>query len=436
MPKAPGAEDPLTAATIFLNYASVSNVAVLVQPLLGRGGSVSPFPNCNALVVRGTATTVNEIRKVVTEIDLPRKQVYIEAKFLELSDDAIKDLGINWQVLQNYGVGAAGMQVGLKQDTEKQKSSATTLTRNDNRSVVDTVNQGFDANGKPYPDSAASPQRTVVDTINQGAVAQQTLQNSVTKTLSDIRTATLSADDFKIILSALKQQNGASIISNPKVIVANEQTATIHIGENDPNIKGTVTSGQQGQANSITYALDPTQPYFEFGIKLDVTPVINNASNITVTINPTLSTHQGDKVTPDNNTFPIAITKTIATTFSLASGRTAAIGGLTKTGDTKQEIKVPLLGDIPIIGKYLFTYSHTDRSQDETIIFVTVTIATPDAIERAEGLPEDAELVHQHLKNIRKSMGGFPGTVSPTAATPTAPAVMTPKALDQAATPH
>jgi type II secretory pathway component GspD/PulD (secretin) len=240
-----------------------------------------------------------------------------------------------------------------------------------------------------------TPTRSVSDNINQSRDVSRELQDSYSKSLTDVRTAVLSADQFRIMLSALKQQNGISIVSNPKIIVANEETATIHIGENEPNIKGTVTPGQQGQANSITYSLDGAKPYFEFGISLDVTPTINNASNITVRIKPTLSRFVRNKVTPDNNSFPVEATKTIKTVFSLDDGKTAAIGGLTETQDREVTKKIPLLGDLPLIGKWLFSHTHTQKSQQETIIFVTVGIASPGSIQRNEGLPEDAELVQR-----------------------------------------
>lgn len=457
LPRMPGSEDPPIASTIFLNYASVSNVAALVAPLVGKGGSVASFPNCNALVVRATALNVNEIRKVVSEIDLPRKQVYIEAKFLELNDEAIKDLGVNWQVLEGYGVGVGSLQWSVQENRNKVQSNNKAATRQDSRTKTDTLNERYDANGLPYTESSTvveeqppgsgnflsrtvtTPTRAVNDVINQSVAYQQDQKNNYEKTLADVRTAVLSADDFKLILSALKQQSGVSVVSNPKIIVANEQTATIHIGENEPNIKGTVTAGQQGQANTTTYTLDDKKPYFEFGIKLDVTPVINNASNITVSINPTLSRFVRNKVAPDNNSYPVEATKTITTTFSLESGKTAAIGGLTETNDRKEEVKVPLLGDIPLIGKYLFTHTHTARSQQETIIFVTVGIADPRSIGREEGLPEDAELVKQHMG--KKRHGETPATtnaapaatnVAPAAAAPVskkAPAAVPPKSV-------
>lgn len=409
----PKLSEPLIAQSIFLNYASVSNVITVVHPMLGLGGSVSPFINANALVVRASAANLSDIRKVITEIDQPRKQVYIEAKFMELTDEAIKDLGINWQVLESYGVGAGSMQWSMTENRDKLQSRADTLSRTDQRSRTDQLNTRYDGAGNLYNEdtvteeefpvgsgnvrtrTVTTPTRSVGDSIIQSRDVSRNLEDSYSKSLTDIRTAVLSADDFKIMLSALKQMNGVSIVSNPKIIVANEETASIHIGENEPNIRGTVTPGQQGQANTTTYSLDAVKPYFEFGISLDVTPTINNASNITVKIVPTLSRFVRNKVAPDNNTFPIEATKTIKTVFSLDNGKTAAIGGLTETQDREVTSKIPLLGDIPLIGKWLFSHTHTQKSQQETIIFVTVGLANPGSIQKDQGLPEDTELVQK-----------------------------------------
>ena len=407
MMKAPGASDPLIAQPIFLNYAQVSNVVAVVKPMVGPEGMVSPFPNGNALVVRATAANLNTIRKVIEGIDVPRQQVYIEAKFLELSDDAIKDLGIDWTVLQGYTVGATTIGQTLTDSRSKFNGQRTGL------GTVDSDQRLAGASSAGIPGSGATDSRSQSTTLSDGtengqvSAVDSTVKQSQNYSheaehiagqhLSDIRTAVLSADDFKLVLSALQQVNGVSIVSNPKIMVANEETATIHIGEMEPNIKGTVTPGQQGQANSTTYALDEKQPYFEYGISLEVTPTINNQSNVSVRISPTLSRFERNKVAPDNNTYPVTSTKTIKTTFSLESGKTAAIGGLTETDDKDQVVKIPLLGDIPLLGKFLFSHSHKQHTQTETIIFVTVGLANPRTTQREEGLPEDAELTKKHF---------------------------------------
>jgi type II secretory pathway component GspD/PulD (secretin) len=212
--------------------------------------------------------------------------------------------------------------------------------------------------------------------------------------LSDVRTAVLGASDFRVILSALKQITGVTVVSNPKILVANEEPATIHIGERERPFVSSVTPGQQGIAPVVTY--NPGDAV-DTGVKLTVTPTVNTESNITVRIEPELTRFVRNAVAPNNQTFPVIATKRIRTVFCLESGKTVAIGGLTDTQDREQSTKIPLLGDIPIIGKYLFSHSRKAKSQQETIIFVTVSLASPSTIHRTSGLPEDTELMRRHI---------------------------------------
>jgi len=204
----------------------------------------------------------------------------------------------------------------------------------------------------------------------------------------------LSAADFQLVLSALKQMNGISVVSNPKIIVANEEPATIHIGQTERPFVSSVTPGQQGIAPVVTY--NPGEPV-DLGVKLTVTPTVNTASNITVKIEPELTRFLSDAVAPNGQTYPIIAKKTISTVFALDSGKTVAIGGLTETSDREITSKIPLLGDIPLLGKYLFSHSHKEKAQEETIIFVTVGLAMPDSLLRESGLPEDTELTRRHI---------------------------------------
>ena len=424
--KVPGASEPLIAQSIFLNYAQVSNVVSLVKSMIGTEGSVSAFPNANALIVRSTAATLSMVRKMIQEIDVPRQQVYIEAKFLELTDEAIKDLGINWSVLEGYGVAVGSMQQSITDSRNRFNGDRTGLGTVDSKLRDDAASgtgkgmAGVPGSGQTDIRSSSDTllgdgTRTTSDSISKSANYSHEAERIAGQQFSDIRTAVLSADNFKLILSALQQINGISVVSNPKIIVANEETATIHIGNKEPNIKGTVTPGQQGQANTTTYTLDDKEPYFEYGISLDVTPTINNQSNVTVRIAPTLSRFVSNKTAPDNNTYPITSSKTIKTTFSLESGKTAAIGGLTETDDTDQVVKVPLLGDIPLIGKFLFSHTHKKHTQTETIIFVTVGLANSRTVTRDEGLPEETTLTQKHpasMKHVEKHDDGAKPLVS------------------------
>ncbi|MCX7591110.1 MAG: type II and III secretion system protein, partial [Kiritimatiellae bacterium] len=239
-----------------------------------------------------------------------------------------------------------------------------------------------------------TPTRTLTDSIDLGTSVASDISKVFTHTLRDVRTAVLGAKDFQLILSAFKGVAGVSIISNPKIIVANEEPAVIHIGETERPFISIVTPGQQGIAPVVTY--NPGEPV-DTGVKLTVTPTVNTESNITVKIEPELTAVLKNAVAPNGQTYPVIRTKKIKTVFTLESGKTVAIGGLTETRDDDQTKKVPLLGDIPIIGKYLFSHTRKSKAQRETIIFVTVGLAEPSEMRYESGMPEDARLVHKQL---------------------------------------
>ncbi|NQU39038.1 MAG: hypothetical protein HQ523_03710 [Lentisphaerae bacterium] len=412
VPRPAGSPEPMKVETFFLSYAAVANVSPVVTSMLAAGGTVSDFPSKNALVVRSTAANLGEIQQVITEIDTPRDQVFIEAKFMELNDQAIKDLGINWQALSGYSIGASSLQVDLRKSRVWEDQRSDALARRDLRGATDTLNERYDIYNDQYeeqtleflespPDSGnfisqttITPTRETVDSIDAGADVLSDVSRAFTKSISDARTAVLSAADFQVVLSALKQMSGISVVSNPKIIVANEEIATIHIGQTERPFISSVTPGQQGIAPVVTY--NPGEPV-DLGVKLTVTPTVNTSSNITVKIEPELTRFLRDAEAPNGQTYPIIATKKITTIFSLDSGKTVAIGGLTETTDREVTSKIPLLGSIPILGKYLFSHTHQEKSQEETIIFVSVGLAMPDSILRETGLPEDTELTRRHL---------------------------------------
>jgi type IV pilus assembly protein PilQ len=371
-----------------LDYASVSNVHDMIRNMVPEKGKISVFPSRNTIVVQSTPENLLEIQTMITAVDLPRQQVFIEAKFLELTDSASKQLGIDWAMLggDNGGYGISGSGIGGSYKGEN------TLTEN----------RYTDISGRPYENAEVAaptdpfkrPGSTDPDSSRVYGITPTALDvGTTTKALG----ATLKADDFKLVLAALKEINGIKVVSNPKVIVANEEMAQIYIGEKEPNIKQSTTQAQQADAVT-TYNLDPDRPFFEYGIKLDVTPVINTSSNISVAIVPSLSTKTGTKTVGNGgtiNSFPVTQEKKIKTLFSLESGQTAAIGGLSKMESGDIERKIPVLGDIPLIGR-LFNYSSKNNKQTETIIFVTVGLANPVNIDMETGLPQDSTLAMRH----------------------------------------
>lgn len=391
--KAPGAPDPIDVEVFKLNYASVDSVTSVVSRLVGNTGSYAVFHERNVVVAQATAKALQRLTDIIKQIDLPRQQVFIEAKFLELSDQAQRDLGVNWQVLEAYKVGARNLGMDY------------------NNTIIDEAinsqHQVYDIAGRAYEEADAAvidlparpgsfgPDETRIAGVTPTRTDTQSDKDTVTKAL----TAVLGADDFELVLSALEQKDGVDLVSNPKIIVANEEEAVIHLGQKEPNIKIERTAGtSDNPGGSLSVGLDGDVPYFEDGVKVVVTPTINTASNIMVSIRPELTSFIGRKSVEADGTFveyPISLTKTVDTVFSLESGQTAAIGGLTQTEERNSRNAIPILGDLPVVGRF-FSYEQKVLDQNETIIFVTVGLANPSSIDMETGLPQNTRLAQKY----------------------------------------
>jgi type IV pilus assembly protein PilQ len=409
MSKSDLATEPVTVDTVFLSFSTVSNVMPVVSRMLvSTNSSVSAFPSANALVIQETVARLNTIKSVIEKIDLPRPQVYIETKFVELNDSAIKDLGIDWSALgsDESGLGYTLGARNLARDWTKseRKVRQDSVVNFDVGRVTDSTRSGrgdLVSDQKDFSQGSSmldvlvngSNFETVQDNPN-GSIQVETI---IPYDRLEVLTSVLTAEDFEVTLSALNQDDGVDVISNPKVIVANEETASIHVGRNEPNVVA-VPQGDTGDRYAFT--LDSQMPWIEIGVKLEVTPTVNTEDNITVRLTPELSRLIGQKEVGEGATkitFPVTQIRKVNTQFNLESGNTVAIGGLSEASDVEKIKKIPLLGDIPFIGKYLFTHTHTEKVKDEVIIFVTVGMAEPENLVEVAGVPSESELIHEHL---------------------------------------
>lgn len=381
------AAEPLSTETIDLKFVTVDNALAAVQGMIVTSNArVTPLPAANVLIVRETPRQLEEIRNIVRLIDVPRQQVFIEAKFVELNDSARQDLGIDWQVL-----GEQGLTVGIR-DMARGYERTNARSQLDGNTSFSTRDSGSFLT--PEGESIATGQRNRTSTQISGRnVEPTTLQPIATMEQEVVRSAIMTASDFALTLRALQSLNGVSIVSNPKMLVANGQTARIHVGRNEPNVRS-LPSGDQG--TNFIFELDG---FIETGIKLEVTPSVSTERNISLRIIPELSRIIERKQFPDGSDFPVTTSRRIETEFALESGNTVAIGGLTEGFDRETTRKVPLLGDLPLIGKYLFRYTRTEKQQEEIIIFVSVQIAEAGQLNNRSGLPDEGELIHSWLKN-------------------------------------
>jgi len=401
--------EPVIVQTVFLKYVSPSAVKPVIEKMLISSNASVSAVNANGIVVQETAIRLTGIMDTIHRIDQPRPQVLIEAKFVELNDKAIKNLGIDWSMLQGFKVGGefsgsytearrlneinsdAYISRALSSETASESVQNSSGSTDGAGTIGSSLNH---ASGSSYvgTEDAGKFVGRNVESYDDGKMAAIPAID-VAKAFS----AVLNPVQFNVVLSALKENDDVSIISNPKIIVANGETAEIHVGERRPYFK----AEPQGDTGD-RYAYTPE--WLDIGIVVQVTPVVNTSSNITVAIEPTLSRYIGEVSAGGdlNITAPITSKRTVKTEFIIPSGRTIAIGGLTETQDREVVKKIPLLGDIPIIGKYLFSHTSKTKMQDEVVIFVTVITADSDSLTELDGLPSGGRLIHRYMAGQRE----------------------------------
>lgn len=387
---------PLFAKTFELKYARAESITNALARLIAPNGSVLHGSGKNVSIL-ATQAQIEKASELVDSLDHMIPQVAIEAKFVELNEEAIRNLGLNWSALKNYSVrletpsrtiheleysgrnttdfsDSTGDSPALMTPlpvSSSASSDVSTYNRNEGTAIIDN--------------SSSSLTRTKTDTTNRNVI-DQSLKSIFTSTV-------LSADTFALTLSALQENSGVEVVTNPKVVVSSGEQAKIHIGQRRPNIIKRTTS-TTGGTTDVSYEYG-TPEWIEIGTKVGVLPVVNTSSNITVKIEPELNRQVGLIEPQPGLTFPILVTRRVDSEFVIKSGETVAIGGLTSTEDRDVVKKIPLLGDIPLIGRYLFSHQNREKVQDETIIFVTVSIAEPDKMDSQTGVPSHASLVYE-----------------------------------------
>lgn len=388
---------PKFTQTFELSYAKADDVANLLKSTLDKTGLATPFPSANVVIVTATEQQLAECEKILKTIDKPRPQVYIEARFVELSAAASKQLGLNWEALNAVKVTSSfsgGMALNQSQAAEYPITGG---------SLVPSQLEDSPKAGTTAADMAWKKTRTVGGQI--------------------------SLAEFNMVMSAFEKLDGASVFSNPRIIVANEETANIDMTTKEPNVSvKSSRSGTSGDQLDITteLALIPgkTEPFvgeafFSYGISLKVTPRISPSGLITVKIEPSISEKdltQGDSdskgyyaIKGSANTpttkYPIIKVRRMETVFTMQNATTAVIGGLTRTTESKVTSGIPFLRELPWIGPRLFGWKSRGTGQNEIVIFVSVGIADPIDMEEKIGLPKNAILSRELFTGTLKEPG-------------------------------
>ena len=301
----------------------------------------------NALLITDTAEKIEEFRRLITNIDVPLRQVLVEARIVIANDNFDEQIGIQW------GGGTADQGSGDRWGVTGGLNSLLNESGADDderTSVFDFVNG---AGSLQFPDS------NVVDLgITDSLGTPQSLSIGF---LSD--NAFLAAE-----LSAIAAEGRGEIVSQPKLITGDKQEAEIKTGEEIPYVE----SSASGRS---------TVKFREAVLSLKVTPSITPDNRLILDLIIKQDSRSDDFVFGENNSqVPIILKNEIRTQALVDNGKTIVLGGVFRESELEQETKVPLLGDIPFVGR-LFKRTQVGRSKNELLIFITPRILTDRVLD-------------------------------------------------------
>jgi general secretion pathway protein D len=227
----------------------------------------------------------------------------------------------------------------------------------------------------------------IKNSMSGGASTLGTLGNFGVRTIAGLSYSFLSeTGNLQVLISALASANKANILSTPRLTVLDNKEATIQVGQDVPTVTGEVTASDISTTTTTTPSVLRSIQYRNTGIILRVKPTINTEGLVTLDISQEVSTPGADGAGGS----PIFLTRRISTSVVVAHGQTIALGGLMQENDSASDQKVPLLGDIPLIG-YLFKYTSTKKEKTELLVLVTPTIlsSTGDAAQITDELKKE-----------------------------------------------
>lgn len=322
---------PLRRELIQVNYAKAADIAALFQSVAGIGGegakeergSVTVDDRTNSIIAYQTQDKLDELRRIVAQLDIPVRQVMIEARIVEANVDYDKVFGVRW-----------GGSTNLQGDKN------WTVYGNDDRGDEGGRTGATQGPNVPFVDLGAAGRTSG---IGIGFVTDNVL--------------------LDLELSAMEKTGNGEVISQPKVVTSDKETAKI--------LKGTEVPYEESSSSGAT-----TIAFKEAALSLEVTPQITPDNRIIMEVK--VNKDEPDYQNALNNVPPIKKNEVNAKVL-VNDGETIVIGGVFSNEQSKAVDKVPLLGDMPFVGR-LFRRDVVKDTKNELLVFITPRIMNNQAI--------------------------------------------------------
>jgi type IV pilus secretin PilQ/predicted competence protein len=320
--------EPTESDSYQFSYSRASETAPLLAAQLQSKEAPQIDERTNTIFYRETSSNIDAIRRLLVQIDRPTRQVMIEARLVEVTANPRQSYGINWSgTLLNQQIGYSGTN-GVRGPSGQLMPNDFTLGN--------------------------SPNKNLFGNLAQLAAGQF---------------AILTVPQMSATLSFLNEDADAEFLANPRIVTADNQQAKIEITTSQPVPQ---LNFNEQTATSVFGGFEDKK----FGNTLVVRPSVNKDNFVTLSVKPEISNKVRDETFRFNGaevSSPVIDTRSLESNVLIKSGDTLAIGGLLQDETIKTRTKVPVMGDVPVLG-YLFQSRSNVRVKRNLLVFVTPTI--------------------------------------------------------------
>lgn len=353
------------------NFAKAEDLTEVIKGLLSNRGRVAVDKRTNAMIITDTPSHLERVRDDIKALDAITPQVLIEAKIVETSLNAAERLGLKWDLR----VSAHGAK----------------------RPITFPWPEGVHWGTRMFPkirsldELKISEEPIYKDDEIIGYKLSQVEWDTLTRGFPDVKEGdfsfgTIDFSQAQVMLEALSREDGTNVVSNPRILTLDSQAANITVATEWPIPKFRYHS-ETGEMQISDFTYKP------IGVVFNVIPQINEAGYITMRIEPEVSSIVGETAFAGTAVLPLVHTQSATTNVMIKDGETLVIGGLIKSRETKEDQKVPFLGNIPFLGR-LFSHRQEGVEQQDLLVFITPRIIPPE-VGLAEGGVTKEELTRE-----------------------------------------
>lgn len=335
------------------SYSGGTEVTSIISSMLSPVGKIALDPRTNKIIITDVPEVFPQIENILAELDIRPPQILIEAQIVEVSKTSGLSLGFE------YGDGN-GTLLSMTAPTRMMTSQLIHGQWGNGGGK----NHGWDWIFPNYAEtqSEETAQSEYIPGTGTEADKVSTVENSKEASAT---AGWLNITALNVVLRSMLTRGEAKYLGKPKVVTLNNKTATITTST-DATVGSVVTSSGSTDATATTTTSAERK---RVGLTLQVTPQVNREGYVTLYVQPSYS----DVVSSGFDFSKDTTTRAVSTLVRVKNGQTVVIGGLLSSRETEQVRKVPLLGDIPLLG-WLFTSKTKAKSTSDLVIFITPTI--------------------------------------------------------------